>query len=80
MLIILLSNSFSDLPVALVGNFVFQQKRTFGERKHILRPPRTIPVAILLVKKIFMKLNLRIFGEQNWSQRCALDVHVYVWP
>jgi hypothetical protein len=52
----LLSNSFSDLPVALVGNFVFQRKRTFGERKRILRPPRTIPVAILLVEIIIQQL------------------------
>jgi hypothetical protein len=36
--------------VALVGNIVFGQKRTLGERKRILRPPRTIPVAILLVE------------------------------
>jgi hypothetical protein len=41
---------FSNLRVALVGNFVFRQKRIFGGRKRILRPPRTIPVAILLVE------------------------------
>jgi hypothetical protein len=41
---------FSNLPVALVGNIVFEQKRTLGELKVHLRLPRTIPVAILLVE------------------------------
>jgi hypothetical protein len=69
MLIILLSNSFSDLPVALVGNFVFQQKRTFGERKHILRPPRTIPVAILLVE-IFSLVTSWKFCAKEKTHGC----------
>jgi hypothetical protein len=44
------SNRFSDLPVALVGNFMIGRKRTFGGLKSYLRRSRTITVAILLVE------------------------------
>jgi hypothetical protein len=43
------STIFSNLWVILVGNFVFRRKRIFGGRKRILRPPRIVPVAILLI-------------------------------
>jgi hypothetical protein len=36
-----------------------EQKRTFGGRKHILRPPRTIPIAILLVETIGFELVVK---------------------
>jgi hypothetical protein len=41
---------FPDLPVALVGNFMFKLKRISDELKAYLKPPRIIPVAILLVE------------------------------
>jgi hypothetical protein len=56
-----------DLWVALVGNFVFERKRTFGGRKRILRPPRTIPVAILLVEIFSGNPELDIGQVPNMS-------------
>jgi hypothetical protein len=52
---------FSDLPVALVGNFVIGRKHTFYGLKAYLRPPLTIPLAILLVDSPSLPPLLKMF-------------------
>jgi hypothetical protein len=54
--LLLLWRNIFYLWMILVGNLVFGWKRTFGGRKRILRLPRTIPLAILLVEILLFKI------------------------
>jgi hypothetical protein len=50
-------------------------KRTFGGRKRILRPPRTIPLAILLVEMTTRALPRPLNFHYGRCKKIHIEIH-----